>query len=103
AATAFHKIAQKPGKPLWFGTVRIPGSSSSPLPRGEGPGVRAFASDTAATSLESAPAGPMPETPSTAADRGEPPPLPPSLPIFGLPGNPVSALVCARRYALPLL
>src|SRR5690606_21322507 len=27
AATAFHKIAQKPGKPLWFGTVRIPGSS----------------------------------------------------------------------------
>jgi molybdopterin molybdotransferase len=45
----FHKVAQKPGKPLWFGT------------------------DT----------------------RGRL--------VFGLPGNPVSALVCARRYVVPLL
>jgi molybdopterin molybdotransferase len=45
----FHKVAQKPGKPLWFG-------------RG--------------------PEGQL---------------------VFGLPGNPVSALVCARRYVVPLL
>ena len=45
----FHKIAQKPGKPLWFGT------------------------------------GPQGQL------------------VFGLPGNPVSALVCARRYVIPLL
>jgi molybdopterin molybdotransferase len=45
----FHKIAQKPGKPLWFG---------------KGPG---------------------------------------GCLAFGLPGNPVSALVCARRFVLPLL
>ena len=45
----FHKVAQKPGKPLWFG-------------------------------------------------RG-----PQGWLVFGLPGNPVSALVCARRYVVPLL
>jgi molybdopterin molybdotransferase len=45
----FHKVAQKPGKPLWFGT----------------------------------------------GSRGQL--------VFGLPGNPVSALVCARRYVVPLL
>lgn len=45
----FHKVAQKPGKPLWFG----------------------------------------------ADARGRL--------VFGLPGNPVSALVCARRYVIPLL
>lgn len=47
--TVFHKVSQRPGKPMWFG------------------------------------AGP----------RGEP--------VFALPGNPVSALVCLRRYALPAL
>ncbi len=45
----FHRLAQKPGKPLWFGV---------------------------------SPAG---------------------QPVFGLPGNPVSALVCARRFVVPLL
>ena len=45
----FHKIRQKPGKPLWFGTT-----------------ARAQA-------------------------------------VFGLPGNPVSALVCLVRYVLPFL
>lgn len=45
----FHKIAQRPGKPLWFGTA-----------------------------------------PSGAA-------------VFGLPGNPVSSLVCLARYVLPAL
>jgi molybdopterin molybdotransferase len=47
--TIFHKVAQRPGKPLWFGM---------------------------------APAG-------TA--------------VFGLPGNPVSTLVCLARYVLPAL
>lgn len=45
----FHKIRQKPGKPLWFG----------------------------------------------ATARGQA--------VFGLPGNPVSALVCLYRYVLPFL
>ncbi len=45
----FHKLAQRPGKPLWFGVS----------PRGTV--------------------------------------------VFGLPGNPVSTLVCLRRYVLPAL
>ena len=45
----FHKVAQRPGKPLWFGVA-----------------------------------------PSGAA-------------VFALPGRPVSALVCLRRYVLPAL
>lgn len=45
----FHKIAQKPGKPMWFGV--------------------------------------------TADGR----------PVFGLPGNPVAALVCLRRYVIPFM
>lgn len=45
----FHKIAQKPGKPIWFGM------SSNKQP------------------------------------------------VFGLPGNPVSALICLHRYVLPAL
>jgi len=47
--TIFHKVAQRPGKPMWFGTA-----------------------------------------PSGAA-------------VFGLPGNPVSTLVCLTRYVLPAL
>ena len=47
--TIFHKVAQRPGKPLWFGMA-----------------------------------------PSGAA-------------VFGLPGNPVSTLVCLMRYVLPAL
>jgi molybdopterin molybdotransferase len=46
----FHRVRQKPGKPIWFGT----------------------------------------------ADGG-------AKLVFGLPGNPVSALVCAYRYVLPAL
>lgn len=45
----FHKVAQRPGKPIWFGI------------------------------------GPAGQT------------------VFGLPGNPVSALVCLLRYAVPAL
>jgi len=47
--TVFHKVAQRPGKPLWFGVAS-----------------------------------------SGAA-------------VFGLPGNPVSTLVCLTRYVLPAL
>ncbi|MDP2654227.1 MAG: molybdopterin molybdotransferase MoeA [Candidatus Omnitrophota bacterium] len=46
---AFHKIAQRPGKPFWFGTSRK------------------------------------------------------RQPVFALPGNPVSTLVCAYRYVVPHL
>ncbi len=45
----FHKVRQRPGKPMWFGLSR----------------------------------------------QGQP--------VFALPGNPVSALVCARRYVVPAL
>ena len=48
----FHKVAQKPGKPLWFGT------------HGNGQNKTL---------------------------------------VFGLPGNPVSALVTTRRYIIPVL
>ena len=47
--TVFHRVAQRPGKPLWFGVA-----------------------------------------PSGAA-------------VFGLPGKPVSTLVCLTRYVLPAL
>lgn len=49
----FHKIEQRPGKPLWFGTT---------------------------------PAG-----------------VTPARTVFGLPGNPVSTILCAYRYVLPYL
>jgi molybdopterin molybdotransferase len=58
----FHKLAQKPGKPLWFGVT----------PSGPGGGSDFNGS-------------------------------PPKTLVFGLPGNPVSSLVCARRFVLPLL
>ena len=45
----FHKVSQRPGKPMWFGTA------------------------------------------------------PTGAPVFALPGNPVSALVCFHRYVLPAL
>lgn len=53
-APVFHKVRQKPGKPLWFGLA----------PAGEGRGAR---------------------------------------PVFALPGNPASVLVCLYRYVLPAL
>lgn len=49
----FHKIEQRPGKPIWFGTT---------------------------------PAG-----------------VTPARTVFGLPGNPVSTILCAYRYVLPYL
>ncbi|GAB3719030.1 molybdopterin molybdotransferase MoeA [Spirosoma lituiforme] len=52
----FHKIDQRPGKPLWFGTTEAPNGQTQ--------------------------AGP------TKA-------------VFGLPGNPVSTVLCGYRYVLP--
>src|SRR5690606_2700045 len=49
ATLVFHKIEQRPGRPMWFGVSRA------------------------------------------------------GKPIFALPGNPVSTLVCATRYVLPAL
>jgi molybdopterin molybdotransferase len=49
AEVVFHRIEQKPGRPMWFGTSRA------------------------------------------------------GKPLFALPGNPVSTLVCAARYVLPAL
>jgi len=48
ARELFHRVAQRPGKPLWFGV------------------------------------------------RGD-------VPVFGLPGNPLAVLVCARRYVVPAM
>ncbi len=50
----FHRIAQRPGKPLWFGVA-----------------------------------------PATSTGAGTA--------VFGLPGNPASALTCAVRYVVPFL
>jgi molybdopterin molybdotransferase len=58
----FHKLAQKPGKPLWFGVTSSRPNSGT---------------DSKETRSETL--------------------------VFGLPGNPVSSLVCARRFVLPLL
>ena len=49
AEQVFHRVAQRPGKPLWFGVTRE------------------------------------------------------HKPVFALPGNPVSTLVCLTRYVLPAL
>ncbi len=61
----FHKLAQKPGKPLWFGSFEATSSGSN---------TGTDAEETRSETL-----------------------------VFGLPGNPVSSLVCARRFVLPLL
>jgi len=55
----FHKIALKPGKPLWFGVAAANNSSGNPA-------------------------------------------APPKL-VFGLPGNPVSGLVCFHLFVKPAL
>ncbi|HEX2613031.1 MAG TPA: molybdopterin molybdotransferase MoeA, partial [Fibrobacteria bacterium] len=65
----FHKIAQKPGKPLWFGSKALETKTGS-----------------------------SPKKPEHLGPAQEHPRL-----VFGLPGNPVSSLVCARRYVLPLV
>jgi molybdopterin molybdotransferase len=64
----FHKIALRPGKPLWFGIKRIP----------------AAANDPASSILHPA------SSPRTTL-------------VFGLPGNPVSSLVCFELFVRPAL
>jgi molybdopterin molybdotransferase len=76
----FHKIAQKPGKPLWFGAMPSP-QTPLPLASVAGEGLSAKGSSLL----------PLREASGVRAL------------VFGLPGNPVSSLVCARRFVLPLL
>jgi molybdopterin molybdotransferase len=73
----FHKVAMKPGKPVLFGT-----GASEEGARGEAPDVR----EQEARSVR----------PSSLVPR--PSPL-----VFGLPGNPVSALVCFELFVRPAL
>jgi molybdopterin molybdotransferase len=72
----FHKIRVKPGKPLWFG-VRDPAGWHALKGRGE--------------------SNPNATTPFADSERATP-----TL-VFGLPGNPVSALVSFRLFVLPAL
>ena len=76
----FHQVAQRPGKPLWFGCGWMPGWM---------PSLRAMASIQASIHIQTPPPLPTPATPA--------------LPVFGLPGNPVSTFLCACRYLLPWL
>ena len=92
----FHKIRLKPGKPLWFG-VRAPSADPSPpapLPQGE------------RGELMQAPLAPRPSpltpSPSSSSLAPRPSPLAPTL-VFGLPGNPVSSLVCFELFVRPAL
>ncbi len=78
----FWKIAMRPGKPLvfgWFGPV--PGPNPVPVP-----------------SPAPVPPGPVPGSPKPG-----PVPGPVPVPVLGLPGNPVSALVCAILFLIPAL
>ncbi|HLU69307.1 MAG TPA: molybdopterin molybdotransferase MoeA [Fibrobacteria bacterium] len=90
----FHKLAQKPGKPLWFGVLDAAGDPSLDSSRPFNPG--------------GIPSPLSPEATSDAAMSGErvsPPEHENTriVPVFGLPGNPVSALVCARRFVWPFV
>lgn len=60
----FHKIALKPGKPLWFGIASGGAGGGAP----------------------------------SSTEPGAPPKL-----VFGLPGNPVSGLVCFHLFVKPAL
>lgn len=70
----FHKIAQRPGKPLWFGIVR---EEKSPTEKTR--------------------------TDNTVTSRVMMSKVMMSKAVFALPGNPVSVVVCLLRYALPWL
>jgi molybdopterin molybdotransferase len=74
----FHKIALRPGKPLWFGIRKM-----SPIKEG---GVEA-------TTILSEANAPAPRIPPPAS----------STLVFGLPGNPVSSLVCFELFVRPAI
>jgi molybdopterin molybdotransferase len=81
----FHKVNLKPGKPLWFGLCHSERSEES---RAEtlrsAQGDRRVQGDSA--------------TPHSARRTPHSPTL-----VFGLPGNPVSTLVCFELFVLPAL
>lgn len=95
----FHKVSLKPGKPIWFG--RRSGSAhpsppagstlltEGPLPQGERGEKRA-----------PRPRITVPGEVSSLVPR--PTPLAPAL-VFGLPGNPVSSLVCFELFVRPAI
>lgn len=79
----FHKVRVKPGKPLWFGTLDASGEwpgSAAGSPRNERAG------------------GSLRSTPATrgGADTQR-------RYVFGLPGNPVSSLVCFELFVRPAI
>ena len=84
----FHKINLRPGKPLWFG-VRGDEASSAVVQKGTVP-------------FSSADSG-KGDSPRRSGKGDSPhPSLAPTL-VFGLPGNPVSTLVCFDLFVRPAL
>jgi molybdopterin molybdotransferase len=75
----FHQVRVKPGKPLWFGVSPSRATGVSPVRSRSG----------------RSPGTPPGETPVAYK-------IPPKL-VFGLPGNPVSTLVCFRLFVQPAL
>ncbi len=90
----FHKVHLKPGKPVWFGKQAGAAHPSppAPLPQGE---RRKRARPAPVT-----PAFSFAPRPSSLAPSSSP--LAPCL-VFGLPGNPVSSLVCFELFVRPAI
>jgi molybdopterin molybdotransferase len=96
----FHKVAMKPGKPVLFG-IQPRGTPPNPSPSGEaaekwvgGLGNRAVGAYSPDRIEE-----PRPLFQQPPQGRGE---QTPRL-VFGLPGNPVSTLVCFELFVRPAL
>lgn len=85
----FHKVEMKPGKPVWFGHRTIPGSSSKNAER-EPPQL-------ARLKTEDNEEGVM-EVDQDNHARLEKPVKVHRTYVFGLPGNPVSSLVCCELF-----
>ncbi|HUG91349.1 MAG TPA: molybdopterin molybdotransferase MoeA [Planctomycetaceae bacterium] len=79
----FHKVHLKPGKPVWFGV--FVGRSSTPSESRED----STPSEAGGTSASGSDAGGRSGTPSYGVGK----------PVFGLPGNPVSSMVCFELFA----
>src|SRR5207244_2976217 len=89
----FHKVDVKPGKPVWFGTSGERRAEGGEPEKREPDGVSSF---------------PSTFNPQPSTSRHATPPAPPSegrepgagrCHVFGLPGNPVSSLVCFELFA----